>query len=97
MGARLKRLRGSWADPFGYSHDRKLERQLIALYEQDLALAAQRLTAQTLPDFRALLTLPGEIRGYGPVKEAAYHQQMARRTNLRAALENGGATAIAAE
>lgn len=95
--ARLKGLRGSWADPFGYSHDRKHERQLITLYEQDLALAAQRLSAQTLPDFRALLTLPGEIRGYGPVKEAAYHQQMARRTSLRAALENGGATAIAAE
>jgi len=95
--ARMKGLRGTWADPFGYSHDRKLERGLIAFYEQDLALAVQWLSTQTLLQFRALLTLPGEIRGYGPVKEAAYHQQMARRQSLRAAIEIGGAPAIAAE
>ncbi len=95
--ARMKGLRGTWADPFGYSHDRKLERGLIAFYEQDLALAVQWLSTQTLLQFRTLLTLPGEIRGYGPVKEAAYHQQMARRQSLRAALEIGGAPAIATE
>lgn len=94
--ARLKGLRGTWADPFGHSADRRQERRLITLYEDDLALAAKALTAQTLPQFQELLALPEQIRGYGPVKEAAYHQQMARRQALRAALQTGGTPAIAA-
>lgn len=95
--ARAKGLRGTWADPFSHTADRKLERQLIALYEEDLALAARKLTAENLPLIRELLSLPGEIRGYGPVKEAAYHQQMKRRAELRAALDDNGPLAIAAE
>ena len=95
--ARLKGLRGTWADPFRHSADRKLERQLIGLYEDDLALACAALNADTLPLVRELLMLPGQIRGYGPVKEAAFDRQMARRAEIRAALERGDATRIAAE
>ncbi|NEY90086.1 indolepyruvate ferredoxin oxidoreductase family protein [Tabrizicola oligotrophica] len=95
--ARLKPLRGTWADPFGQSHDRKLERALIALYEADLALAAQTLTAETLPTLRELLSLPRDIRGYGPVKDAAFKRQMARRDRLRAALQDKTSAAVAAE
>ncbi len=95
--ARLKPLRGTWLDPFGYSHDRKLERALIASYEDDLTLAAQVLTTQTLPMLRELLALPQEIRGYGPVKEAAFHKQMAKRKQIRAALQGKNPVAMAAE
>ncbi len=95
--ARLKGLRGTWADPFGRSADRKLERQLIADYEDDLALASRVLTRRTLPLVRELLTLPWQIRGYGPVKESAYEKQMARRAEIRALLEGGDNLAIAAE
>jgi indolepyruvate ferredoxin oxidoreductase len=94
--ARLKFLRGTWADPLGYSHDRKLERVLIGRYEADLALAAQVLTADTLPLVRELLSLPQDIRGYGPVKEAAFAEQMARRDRLRSALHGGTARGEAA-
>ena len=95
--ARLKVLRGTWADPFGHTADRKLERQLITLYENDLALAVRTLTAENLPLIRELLTLPWEIRGYGPVKEAAFEKQMARRAEVRARLEGHDTMAIAAE
>jgi indolepyruvate ferredoxin oxidoreductase len=95
--SRLKWLRGTWADPFGHTADRKLERQLIALYEDDLALAVRKLTAENLPLLRELLSLPWKIRGYGPVKEAAFHQQMSRRADLRAALDHNGPMAVAAE
>ncbi|MBL4930078.1 indolepyruvate ferredoxin oxidoreductase family protein [Fuscibacter oryzae] len=95
--ARLKFLRGTWADPFGHSHDRRLERELIARYEDDLTLAEQAVTAETLPLIAELLALPQEIRGYGPVKEAAWHKQMARRDGLRATLLDNRPVAMAAE
>ena len=85
--ANLKPLRGTWADPFRHSHDRKLERDLKALYEADLARAEQTLTTETLPLIRELLALPLEIRGYGPVKEAAFAKQMARRAEILAKLD----------
>jgi len=93
--ARLKPLRGSWADPFRHSADRKLERQLLTLYEADLA-RADHVTPDTLPLIRELLGLPLEIRGYGPVKEAAFAKQMARRAELVATLD-GNPVALAAE
>ena len=66
-------------------------------YEDDLALVVRKLTAENLPLARELLSLPEKIRGYGPVKEAAYRQQMARRTDIRVALDRNGPMAIAAE
>lgn len=95
--ARFKFLRGSWADPFGHSYDRKLERDLIQSYEDDLTLAARVLTADTRHLVRDLLSLPLDIRGYGPVKQAAYQKQMARREDLRATLQGNSPVAMAAE
>ena len=95
--ARFRFLRGTWADPFARSHDRRIERELITRYEEDLALAAQVLRKETLPLLRNLLSLPQDIRGYGPVKAAAYDRQMARREELRAALTGGAPAAMAAE
>ena len=93
--ARLKPLRGTWADPFRHSADRKLERHLLALYEADLA-RADHVTPETLPLIRELLGLPLEIRGYGPVKEAAFAKQMARRAEILALLDSNP-VALAAE
>lgn len=95
--ARLKGLRGTWADPFGHSHDRKLERKLIRLYEEDLTLAERVLTPDTLPLVRELLGLPREIRGFGPVKQTAYDRQMRRRAEIRDQLLDHGPMALAAE
>ncbi|MEX3314790.1 indolepyruvate ferredoxin oxidoreductase family protein [Sulfitobacter sp. PS-8MA] len=65
--AAMKPLRGTWADPFSYGADRKLEMALIDWYEDVLQ------AAPALPHDAALavLSAPMEIRGYGPVKEAA--------------------------
>ncbi len=93
----LRWLRGTWADPFGRTHDRKLERKLIASYEEDMTLAIETVNADTLPLVRELLTLPWQIRGFGPVKEAAYEKQIARREAIRVMLQSGRTAAIAAE
>lgn len=47
MLARMKGLRGTPFDPFGYSAERKMERALIQQYEADLKAVMPKLTPQT--------------------------------------------------
>ncbi len=79
---RLRFLRGTPCDPFGYGAERRAERRLIAEYE---ALIAEILTALS-PENHALAVqlaaLPAEIRGYGPVKAAAMAKTRTRHEEL---------------
>ncbi len=88
--AKFKFLRGTALDIFGYHHDRRAERQLIADYEADIALVAASLRKDNMDTCVKLLSLPDEIRGYGPVKEASLKKAQAKRIELRAMLEGGG-------
>jgi len=93
--ARLKWLRGTVFDPFGYTAERRRERELITLYEEDMerVLAAPEVSEAALE----LARLPLQIRGFGPVKAEADAKAMARRADLLAALEAGPEPAMAAE
>ncbi|MBR0712631.1 indolepyruvate ferredoxin oxidoreductase family protein [Bradyrhizobium liaoningense] len=71
MLARLKVLRGTAFDPFGYTTERRTERELIAWYEGLIAEVLRRLDPAALSELVALAKAPMEIRGYGPVKDAA--------------------------
>jgi indolepyruvate ferredoxin oxidoreductase len=84
--ARLKRLRGTPFDPFGYSAERRLERRLIAEYEAVLDEALRRLTPANHEIAVELARLPEQIRGFGHVK--ARHLAVAKRreSELLAAL-----------
>jgi indolepyruvate ferredoxin oxidoreductase len=86
--AGLRGLRGTALDVFGYSADRRLERELIAGYERDVASVLAVLSPVTLDIAIELLSLPDRIRGYGPVKEKAYRDAKARYTQLAADLVN---------
>ena len=66
--ARLKGLRGTPLDLFGYHHDRQTERALIADYEQVMDGVLKSVNADNHETCLALLTLPDMIRGFGPVK-----------------------------
>ena len=68
MLARLKRLRGTVLDVFGYSAERRLERRLLADYESDLALIVETLDAARIEAAAALASVPALVRGYGHVK-----------------------------
>ena len=59
---------------------------MIAQYEADIHTALAGLTDQTAPAALALLALPDEIRGFGPVKAVAMQQVAIRRMALLAAL-----------
>ena len=88
MLAKLKGLRGTPFDIFGYSVDRKLERDLIAGYEKDVATVLGLLSPANLDTAIELLSLPDRIRGYGPVKEKAVHDAKARYAQLATDLVN---------
>ena len=68
--ARLRGLRGSWLDPFGYTAERRLERKLLADYERELGEALAGLTCERHAKAVELAALPGRMRGFGPVKAA---------------------------
>lgn len=69
--ARLKPLRGTPFDPFGYSRDRRMERGLIDWFEKLVNDNLHRVTASGCEQWKKLFGMPMEIRGYGPVKEDA--------------------------
>ena len=68
--ARLRFLRGTAFDPFGYTADRRLERQLIADYKAMVAGLLPSLSARTLNTAIRLALLPETMRGFGHVKQA---------------------------
>jgi indolepyruvate ferredoxin oxidoreductase len=84
--AGLRGLRGTAFDIFRHSPDRKLERELIASYENDVATVLGALSPATLETAVELLSLPDRIRGYGPVKEKAAADVRARHAQLIADL-----------
>ena len=86
--AKFRFLRGTPLDAFGYSADRKLERDLIAGYEKDVATVLDLLSAATHDTAVEILALPDRIRGYGPVKEKAVKDAKARYEQLAADLVN---------
>ena len=72
--ARLKGLRGTPLDLFGYTHERRRER---ALRDRYLAFARDVAGSLTLANKAAALKLaqlPEQVRGYGHVKLAAMDQ-----------------------
>jgi indolepyruvate ferredoxin oxidoreductase len=86
--AKLRFLRGTALDIFSYSADRRLERDLIAGYEKDVATVLGLLSPVTIDSAVELLSLPDRIRGYGPVKEKAVQDAKARYAQLAADLAN---------
>ncbi|MCG7508289.1 indolepyruvate ferredoxin oxidoreductase family protein [Mesorhizobium retamae] len=82
MLAVLKGLRGSAFDPFGYTAERRGERQLLKQFEEDLDLIARSLNPGRVEAAAALASLPSMVRGYGHVKHAAIARAAGERTRL---------------
>jgi indolepyruvate ferredoxin oxidoreductase len=66
--AKLKSLRGTPLDVFGYSAERKMEKALIKEYSDTLEDVAARYEQIDYQKAVALLSLPELVRGYGHVK-----------------------------
>ncbi len=91
--ARMKGLRGTRWDVFGYTAERRAERQLIAQYERDVAELLETLSWDRLDDAIAIARLPEQIRGYGHVKAQSMAAAAQQRERLLAAWRQTGAPA----
>lgn len=84
--AKLRFLRGSVFDPFGYTHERRQERALIERYETVVEEILGTLTQQGGDSHHQtavkLASLPEQIRGYGHVKERAMEAAFAQEAVL---------------
>ena len=94
--AKGKRLRGTPWDVFGYSAERKLERQMIVDYEKLMNEIAQRLTPLTHAKSIALASVALDIKGFGHIKERNYKAAKTRETALLNDLRNPSPTALKA-
>ncbi|MES2258580.1 MAG: indolepyruvate ferredoxin oxidoreductase family protein [Pseudomonadota bacterium] len=86
--ARLKFLRGTAFDVFGYTEERRMERRLIADYETRMAMLCRELTPFNHAAAVELASLPEMIRGYGHVKEANAAKAAAAEPQLLAKFRN---------
>ncbi len=90
MMSKLKFLRGTPLDIFGYSAERRMERALIKQYERDFKEISSLITPQTKDAVVALAQLPLDIRGFGPVLKENEAKAAKRREELLATIRSGG-------
>jgi indolepyruvate ferredoxin oxidoreductase len=95
--AKLRFLRGTPFDIFGYTAERRHERALIRNYEQVIDELLARLDHDNHRLAVALAELPQQIRGYGHIKEAAIERTKAREAELLASFRTPAARPSAAE
>jgi indolepyruvate ferredoxin oxidoreductase len=89
--SKFKFLRGTPLDPFGFSIERRSERQLIADYEALLTEIVADLDPANHATAVALAALPEKIRGYGPVKQGHLVAAKAEEAALREQFRSGQA------
>ena len=88
LACRAQKASGEHAsDPFGYTAERRLERQLIVDYEQTVDLLLGTLSAENHALAVELAALPNEVRGYGPVKLERVRRMEERKKALIAKLD----------
>ncbi|HJV86901.1 MAG TPA: indolepyruvate ferredoxin oxidoreductase family protein [Noviherbaspirillum sp.] len=86
--ARLKFLRGTAFDVFGYTAERRMERGLIDDYEKQLTTMAGVLTASNHAAAVEFASLPAQIKGFGHVKEANVKKVKQMETEILAKFRN---------
>ena len=95
--AALRGLRGTGLDVFGYTKERRQERQLIADYERLVGEIVAALTPDNHEIAVALAKLPERIKGFGHVKEANITSAKLEEATLLAALRDPARTKVAAQ
>ncbi|MFC3068794.1 indolepyruvate ferredoxin oxidoreductase family protein [Phenylobacterium soli] len=91
--AKLKGLRGTPLDVFGYTAERRTERALIRDYEAGLDKLLAGLSKERLPTAVKIAAVPQQIRGFGHVKDASLKPAKLEETRLWQEWENVAAKA----
>jgi indolepyruvate ferredoxin oxidoreductase len=82
MLRRMRRLRGTPFDVFGWDADRRLERAIIEEFDTAMREARGDEGGLAYDDLVALARSPQEIRGYAAIKERAVEEWRARLPDL---------------
>jgi indolepyruvate ferredoxin oxidoreductase len=94
--AKLKYLRGTALDIFGYSEERKTERKLVADYEAVLAEVLGKLSPDNHALAVGLAAIPEKIRGFGHVKRRHLAAAKADEAALLEQFRSGAAPVLKA-
>ena len=94
--AKLKFLRGTALDPFGYTAERKAERQLVRDYETLLDELLARLSHDNHYLAVGLAAIPEKIRGFGHIKLRHLAAAKADEAALLEQFRAGGASLLKA-
>jgi hypothetical protein len=81
--AKMKGVRGTALDVFGYSEERRTERALIAAYEETVSSLLEELDADRLSLAVDIASIPEHIRGYGHVKARHLADAKKREAELK--------------
>lgn len=74
MLAAMKMLRGTPADVFSYTAERRMERRLIPWFTDLMQQCERSINAENQQDWINIMKAPMDIRGYGAVKQQAVDQ-----------------------
>ena len=94
--AKLRFLRGTALDIFGYTQERRSERQLIVDYERSIGELLDKLASANHAVAVQIASVPEEIRGFGHVKERHLKAAKEKEERLFAALRAPAAARSAA-
>ncbi len=84
--AKARSLRGGRWDIFGRTEERRLERELLADFEDSLRALLPRLNSGSLDAATRWAELPDMVRGYGHVKLRAIKAYVVQRDQIKSSL-----------
>ena len=95
----LKVLRGTPLDVFGYSTERRWEREILSGFIGEMRQMTDVLRKNNLDQIADFLSYPMKIKGYGHVKKRKYEVVFSEKENIKNSILGGSAdiNAIAAE
>jgi indolepyruvate ferredoxin oxidoreductase len=88
--AKMKFLRGTAFDIFGYTAERRTERELIEQYRETISGLLRDLTMDNLAAAVAIASIPEQVRGFGHIKEKNIETARAKQAALMAAFHADG-------
>jgi len=95
----LKVLRGTPLDLFGYSAERRMERQILTDFIEELGQMSGSLRRDNSDQLAEFLSYPMKIKGYGHVKKRKYEDVFPDKETVKHSILDGSATiaSVAAE
>ncbi len=86
---RMRKLRGTPADVFGFAQVRRVERELIDEYRELVARSLAELRPETQPTVKEIAALPEMVRGYEDIKLRNAERYRAEAERLERELHEG--------